>query len=121
MNQKILLVDDTKTVIMSERMMLSGQGYRLAIATNGKEALASVAEERPDLVLLDIVMPEMTGLECLATLKNDERTSDIPIIMVTTRGEEQHVAEAYALGCDDYLTKPLDKMELLTKIRSLLR
>ncbi len=120
MGHKILLVDDTKTVIMAEKMMLSGQGFQLKIATDGQAALESVASDPPDLVLLDIVMPKMTGLECLERLKSDTRTQQIPVIMVTTKGEQEDVSRAFALGCDDYLTKPLDKLELITKIRKYL-
>lgn len=117
---KVLTVDDTKTVLMTERMMLSGQGYEVSVATNGREALRAISEDKPDLILLDIVMEEMDGIECCRRIKSDPNARDIPVIMVTTRGEPESVNDAFRAGCDDYITKPIDKLELLTKIRELL-
>ena len=116
MRKRILLVDDTRTVVMAEKMMLAGQGFEIDTATNGLEALARVAELRPDLILLDIMMPGLDGIETCRRLKANEATRQIPVVMVTTKGERQKVEESFLAGCDDYLTKPLNKSELLAKV-----
>ena len=116
MGKRILLVDDTITVLMFEKMMLAGQGYDLQTASDGDEALSSVAKTQPDLILLDIMMPKMDGIETLKRLKDDPDTSHIPVVMVTTKGEPDLIEKAFQAGCDDYITKPLDKLELMTKI-----
>jgi CheY-like chemotaxis protein len=121
MANKVLIVDDTETMRLYEQMLLTGQGYDIETATDGVEALAAVQSFRPDLVLLDIMMPRMDGIECCRRIKSSEDTKDIKVIMVTTKSEYERVKEAFAAGCDDYVTKPIDKAELLTKIKDLLR
>lgn len=116
--KKILLVDDTETVLMFEKLMLAGLDFEIHIARNGLEALARVADRRPDLILLDIVMPGLDGIETCRRLKADPVTREIPVIMVTTKGEPERVEQAFVAGCDDYLTKPLDRLQLLAKVRS---
>ena len=118
MRKKILLVDDTMTVLMSEKMMLAGQGFQITTAGNGVEALAALEKERPDLILLDIVMPEMDGIEVCRQIKGNPDTVGIPVIMVTTKGEQEKVEASFEAGCNDYVTKPIDKLQLLTKIRN---
>jgi DNA-binding response OmpR family regulator len=118
--KKILLVDDADTILMMERMILNRGGYELITAKDGQEAVAKAVAERPDLILLDIVMPRMNGLEALKQLRSQEATKAIPIIMVTTRGEEENVEAGFASGCDDYITKPLNGSEVLAKVRSYL-
>jgi DNA-binding response OmpR family regulator len=118
--KKILLVDDADTILMMERMILNRGGYELITAKDGQEAVAKAVTERPDLILLDIVMPRMNGFEALKQLRSQEATKAIPIMMVTTRGEEENVETGFASGCDDYITKPLNGSEVLAKVRSFL-
>lgn len=118
--KKILLVDDADTILMMERMILNRGGYELITAKDGQEAVAKAVAERPDLILLDIVMPRMNGFEALRQLRSQEATKAIPIMMVTTRGEEENVEAGFASGCDDYITKPLNGSEVLAKVRSYL-
>ena len=118
MPKKILLVDDTETVLMLEKMMLSGTGCEIELAHNGEEALEKAPQYMPDLIFLDIMMPGMNGIDVCRHLKNDESTKDIPVIMVTTKGEPERVEEAFIAGCDDYLTKPVNKIELLAKVKT---
>jgi DNA-binding response OmpR family regulator len=118
--KKILLVDDADTILMMERMILNRGGYELITAKDGQEAVAKAVTERPDLILLDIVMPRMNGFEALKQLRSQEATKAIPIMMVTTRGEEENVEAGFASGCDDYITKPLNGSEVLAKVRSYL-
>lgn len=116
MSKRIMLVDDTETVLMFEKMMLNGTGYVIHTARDGQEAIENVKAISPDLILLDIMMPRLNGIDTCRHLKGDPDTRDIPIVMVTTKGEPDMVEKAFQAGCNDYITKPLEKMELLTKI-----
>jgi CheY-like chemotaxis protein len=120
MAKKILLVDDSNTVLMMERMILSQGRYELSTARNGKEAIVRARAARPDLILMDVVMPELDGFGALAALREDEATRAIPIIMVTTRSEASSMETGFARGCNDYVTKPVSSAELLAKVRHLL-
>jgi PleD family two-component response regulator len=120
MPKKILLVDDSATVLMMERMILSQGRYELLQAKNGKEAVEKAKRDRPDLILMDVVMPELDGFGALAALRGDDVTRDIPIIMVTTRSEASSMETGFARGCNDYVTKPVNSAELLAKVRNLL-
>jgi CheY-like chemotaxis protein len=121
MGSKILIVDDTETMRLYEQMLLSGQGYELELAENGVQALEKIKEKKPDLVLLDIMMPEMDGIVCCQRIKSEEATRDIKVVMVTTKSEYRKVKEAFAAGCDDYVTKPINRVELLSKLKELLK
>lgn len=115
-DKKILLVDDAETILMLERMLLH-KGYDLVTAKDGQEAVAKAVAERPDLILLDIVMPKMDGLEACQQLRGKEETKAVPIILVTTRGEAENVQAGFESGCNDYVTKPINGLELLSKVR----
>ena len=119
---KILLVDDSSTSRLTSRMLFADQNsYELISACDGKEGVERAIQEKPDLILMDIEMPRMTGLEACRALKANEATKEIPIILLTTRGEDRFVQEGYASGCSDFLTKPVNRLELTTRVRSLLR
>jgi CheY-like chemotaxis protein len=118
--KKILLVDDSSTVIMMEKMMLASGGYDIVVARDGEEGVAKAATELPDLILLDVVMPKMDGIEACRRIRANPATQDIPIIMVTTRSEAGNVETSYRNGCNDYVNKPLNNAELLAKVRSFL-
>lgn len=115
--KKILLVDDSNTILMMEKMVLRKADYQIITASNGEEGVARAIAERPDLVLMDVVMPKMNGFDACRRLRQEEVTKDIPVIMVTTRGEPVNVEAGYESGCNDYVTKPIDALELLTKLR----
>jgi len=118
--KKILLVDDSETVLMFERMMLKELDAEFLTAKNGQEALEIAAKEKPDLIILDIMMPLLDGIETCRKMRANPETKLTPIIIVTTKGNPEKVEEAYVAGCNDFVTKPVDKMELLEKARSLL-
>ncbi len=118
--KKILLVDDSSTILMMERMILAKYGYELTTAANGEEALAKAASEKPDLILMDVVMPKMNGLDAVRRLHQNQQTSAIPVIMVTTKGEATNVETAFENGCSDYVTKPINSLDLVSKVRSYL-
>src|SRR5690242_4473095 len=114
MAKKILLVDDSNTVLLMERMILSHGRYELYTARNGREGVERARAHQPDLILLDVVMPEMNGLDALSAIRTDDTTRDIPVIMVTTRSEAESMEAGFARGCNDYVTKPVNSGELLT-------
>jgi len=120
MAKKILLVDDSSTVLMMERMILAAERFDIVTASNGREGQEKAKQEMPDLILMDIVMPQVNGLEACKALRADPTTRHIPIILVTTRGEAQTMEQGYENGCNDYVTKPVNSAELLTKVRNLL-
>lgn len=116
--KRILLVEDAATMRMVESMTLRGAGYEVVIANDGEEGVAKAVAERPDLILMDIVMPKMNGLDACKKIRETESTKNIPIIMLTTRSEEDQVELAFTNGCSDYITKPFDTEEFLEKIKS---
>jgi CheY-like chemotaxis protein len=117
--KKILLVDDAETILLMERMIL-GKEYDLVTAKDGCEALDKAVTQRPDLILLDVIMPKMDGFEACKQIRASEAIKQTPIIMVTTRGETENIETAYQNGCNDYLTKPIDSNELLAKVKKLI-
>jgi two-component system KDP operon response regulator KdpE len=114
----ILVVDDEPRIIRLVKMNLDLEGFRVIEASSGVEALRRVREDLPDLVLLDVMMPEMDGFETLRLLRE---TSDVPVIMLTVRAEEEDVVRGLELGADDYITKPFSVRELTSRIRAVLR
>lgn len=114
MKPKILLVDDEQAVCEVDSYYLTKRGYKVITANSAKEALAKVVKERPQLVLLDILMPGMDGLECLSRIKNIDK--NIPVIMVTCVNEVETAKKALELGAADYITKPLGYQALETAI-----
>ena len=118
--KKILLVDDSSTILMMEKFILRNDPYVLITATNGEEAVRKAASEQPDLILLDVIMPRMNGFEACRLIRENDASKHIPIIMVTTRGESANVETGWLSGCTDYVTKPINAIELLLKVRSLL-
>ena len=118
--KKILLVDDSNTILMMEKFILRNDPYELLSASNGEEAVLMAAEQQPDLILLDVIMPKMGGFEACRLIRENELTRSIPVIMVTTRGEAANVETGWANGCTDYVTKPINAVELLAKVRSIL-
>ena len=119
-SKRILLVEDAATMRMVESMTLRGAGYEVLTASNGEEGVAKAAVERPDLILMDVVMPKMNGLDACKKIRETESTKNIPIIMLTTRSEEDQVEMAFTNGCNDYITKPFDTLEFLDKVKSYL-
>jgi CheY-like chemotaxis protein len=120
MKKKILLVDDSTTVLLMEKMILSKGPYDLITARDGVEGVSKAKSEKPDAILLDVMMPNLDGLSACAAIRADEATAHIPIVMVTTRGEEHNIETAFRNGCTDYVTKPINGLELLTKLQNIL-
>ncbi len=120
MRKRILLVDDSSTALLLEKTILAQRDVELSIARDGAEAVAKAREEQPDLILMDVVMPNMDGFEACRRIREEPSTRAIPIILVTTRGEPGHVEQGFASGCNDYVTKPIHQRELLEKLGALL-
>jgi len=118
--KKILLVDDSATVLMMERTILMKGQYEVVTASDGEQGVAKALAERPDLILLDVIMPRMNGFEACRRIREQDATKSTPIIMVTTRGEEPNVEMGFQAGCSDYVTKPINALELMTKLKALL-
>ena len=117
----VLLVDDTQQNLELVQAYLDDIGCRTATAIDGVEAMRMVEQERPDLVLLDVMMPRMSGFEVCQKIKADPATRDIAVIMVTALNEVPDYERAVESGTDDFLSKPVNKIELLTRVKSLLR
>lgn len=119
--RKVLLVDDSTTALLVEQMIFKNRtSFDLITARDGQEAVDIALAELPDLIVMDVVMPRMTGIEALERLRLQETTRHIPIILVTTRGEPENVEMGYASGCNDYVTKPINGGELISKIEDLI-
>lgn len=118
--KKILIVDDSKTALMMQSMLLKRESYEVITASDGEEGVAKALAEKPDLILLDVVMPKMSGFDVLTRLRSEETTRETPILLVTTRGESTNIQSGYDAGCSDYLTKPVDGTELLAKLKRFL-
>ncbi len=112
--KKVLLIDDSETILLFEKLLL-GSTYDIITAKNGRQGVEAAIKGKPDLILCDIMMPEMDGMEALRALRANEETKAIPVIMVTTKSEESRIKTCYEMGCNDYIFKPIDKLELEKK------
>lgn len=121
MAKKILVVDDSKTALMLEREILERRTkYQCVTASDGLEAVEKAQQERPDLILMDVVMPKMNGFDACKKMRQQPSTREIPIVLVTTRGEESYMEAGFQSGCNDYITKPVNGTELVALIQSYL-
>lgn len=117
---RILVVDDSPTIVEVVKAMLEQAGYEVITATDGLEALNAARKEKPDLIVLDVMLPKMQGYQVCRLLKFDETYQNIPIIMLTAKTEESAKMTGLKTGADEYLTKPVKSDELLNAIRELL-
>jgi two-component system alkaline phosphatase synthesis response regulator PhoP len=119
--QKILVVDDEEDILELLKFNLSREGYQVLCAVSGEQALGLVRSENPDLIVLDLMLPGIDGLEVTRRLKNDPNTKNLPIVMLTAKGEEADIVTGLELGADDYITKPFSPRILVARIRAVLR
>jgi two-component system alkaline phosphatase synthesis response regulator PhoP/two-component system response regulator VicR len=117
MARKILTCDDEKHIVRLIQVNLERQGYEVVTANNGAECLEKVASEQPDLIVLDVMMPEMTGFEVLEALKKNPESERIPVIMLTARAQDADVLKGWQGGVECYLTKPFNPMELIAFVK----
>ena len=116
--QKILLVDDSKTELHYMSDLLGKRGFAVRTAENGDEALRRLAEDKPDLILMDVVMPGQNGFQLTRAITRDPRWADVPVIMCTSKGQETDRVWGMRQGARDYIVKPVDGDELLAKIKA---
>ncbi|MDP9441162.1 MAG: response regulator [Actinomycetota bacterium] len=117
---KVLLVDDDPVILKLLQVNFEMEGYTVMMANDGIEGVEMARSHRPDIVLCDIMMPRMDGLEVTRTLKADDETRSIPIILLSARAQAFDIQEGKSMGADEYVTKPFDPLELLDRVKDLL-
>ena len=121
MATKIMIVEDDPDICEILEYNLEQEGFDVVIFHDGKQALESITKEPPDLLLLDLMLPGINGLEIARTIRKDERMFNIPIIMITARSQEMDILQGLEFGADDYITKPFRPREVIARIKALLR
>ncbi|MBS3667780.1 response regulator transcription factor [Vreelandella boliviensis] len=117
---KVLVVDDEPNIVLSLEFLMEQAGFEVVTAEDGEQALASVNESQPDLLLLDISLPGISGFDVLERLRSEATTAQLPIIMLTAHGRDVEREKGMALGADDYITKPFSTQSLVEKVKALL-
>jgi DNA-binding response OmpR family regulator len=120
MAKRILIADDEPNIVISLEFLMKREGFEVLIANDGEEAVRQIRSERPDLVLLDVMMPKKSGFEVCQEVKSDPALADVRILMLTAKGRDTEVVKGLALGADAYMTKPFSTKELVERVRSLL-
>ena len=121
MNKKILVADDEPNIVISLEYLLKREGYTVVVAHDGQEALDVIAAQRPDLVLLDVMMPVKTGFEVCQEVRASDTFQHTKILMLTAKGRDTDMAKGLALGADGYMTKPFSTHDLVQKVADMLR
>ena len=116
----VLIADDEANIVISLEFLMKREGHRVTIARDGDAALAAIRAERPDLVLLDVMMPGKSGFEVCQAVRGDESLAGVKILMLSAKGRDTDLAKANALGADAYMTKPFSTRELADKVREML-
>jgi two-component system alkaline phosphatase synthesis response regulator PhoP len=119
--EKILVVDDEEDILELLKYNLSREGYKVSCAASGEETLSAVRSGVPDLIVLDLMLPGIDGLDVARQLKDDPKTRDVPIVMLTAKGEEADIVTGLELGADDYITKPFSPRILVARVKAVLR
>lgn len=120
MSKKILIADDEPNIVISLEFLMKKEGFDVAVAVDGEEALTKVASFNPDLILLDVMMPKKSGFEVCESLRTDPANADLRIVMLTAKGRDTEVAKGLAIGADAYVTKPFSTKDLVVQVKSLL-
>ncbi len=120
MSAKILIADDEPNILLSLEFLMQREGFQVLVARDGQEALDAILQQRPDLVLLDVMMPKKSGFDVLQAVREHDELAAIRILMLTAKGRDTDMAKGLALGADDYMTKPFSTRELVDKVRALL-
>ena len=120
MTKKILIADDEPNIVTALEFLLERAGYEVRTAVNGDEALAAIAQDPPDLVLLDIMMPVKSGYEVCKRIRDQPEWGKVKVVMLSAKGRDAEVTKGLAMGADLYVTKPFSTRELLSQIRTLL-
>lgn len=120
MSHKILIADDEPNIVISLEFLMKREGFQVAVANDGEEALAKVDSFKPDLLLLDVMMPKKSGYEVCEALRADPSRAGLRIVMLTAKGRETEVAKGLAIGADAYITKPFSTKDLVAKVKEML-
>jgi len=120
MSENILIVDDAPNIVLSLEFLMKQEGYEVRSVTNGEDALSAMKKKRPDLVLLDIMMPQQDGYEVCQAIRANPDWKDVRIIMLTAKGRDVEREKGLALGANDYITKPFSTRELVEKVNAIL-
>jgi two-component system alkaline phosphatase synthesis response regulator PhoP len=120
MSKKVLIADDELNIVISLEFLLRREGFEVLVAVNGEEALAKARAERPDLMLLDVMMPKMNGFDVCQALRSDPELASMRVLMLTGKGRETDVSKGLGLGADGYMTKPFSTKDLVAQVRLLL-
>ena len=120
MAKRILIADDEPNIVISLEFLLRREGHEVVVATDGVAALDSVREQRPDLAILDVMMPQRNGFEVCQDLRGDPEMQGLRIIMLTAKGRDTEITKGLALGADHYMTKPFSTRELVARFKALL-
>jgi DNA-binding response OmpR family regulator len=120
MAKKILIVDDEPNIVISLEFLMKKEGFEVAVANDGDEALAMVASFNPDMLLLDVMMPKKSGFEVCEALRADSQRAGLKIVMLTAKGRDTEMAKGLAIGADAYVTKPFSTKELVDKVKEML-
>lgn len=118
--QRVLVVDDDPVILRLLEVNFEMEGYEVLSATDGEEAVRRALEERPDLMVCDIMMPNVNGLEVVERLRADERTRSMPIVLLSAKAQANEIQKGLEVGADEYLTKPFDPLELVERVQALL-
>jgi DNA-binding response OmpR family regulator len=121
MSKKVLIADDEPNIVISLEFLMQQQGYEVRIARDGEEALIAAAEFRPDLILLDVMMPQRSGYEVCQKIRENPELQSVKIVMLTAKGRDMEVQKGLALGADEYVTKPFSTKDLAEQVRRLLK
>ncbi|MBL8328604.1 MAG: response regulator [Rubrivivax sp.] len=120
MPRKVLIADDEPNILISLEFLMKREGWQVSVARDGNEALAAIQAIKPDLVLLDVMMPGKSGFEVCQAVRADESLAGVKILMLTAKGRDTDVAQGLGLGADAYMTKPFSTKELAAKVRDML-
>jgi DNA-binding response OmpR family regulator len=120
MNKKILIVDDEPNIVMSLEFLMKREGFEVAVAIDGEQALTQMAEFEPDLVLLDVMMPKKNGYDVCQEIRANAAWNQVKVLMLTAKGRDTEIAKGLAIGADGYMTKPFSTKDLAAKVRQLL-
>lgn len=121
MTHRILIADDEPNIVIPLEYLMKREGHEVLVARDGTQALETIRRERPDLVLLDVMMPGLSGFEVCQTVRADEALAGVRIVMLTAKGRDADVAKGLALGADAYVTKPISTRDLARRVRELLQ
>jgi len=120
MTKQILIVDDEPNIVISLEFLMRREGFRVEVARDGEEALTRIRQDRPDLVLLDVMMPKVNGFEVCQAVRADPSLAAVRIVMLTAKGREAEIAKGLALGAAAYVPKPFSTRDLVVQVKSLL-